>query len=257
MTTTASAHVKGGRLCILGLHECALGPIPFAYSVEVAGMSDGPVDFGADDLPDVLSQAIDKSKKPMLGIIEREKMRVAAESLVERARAGDQNAMAMISAVREQASKGSKRARKSVKLLQQYIDANPVSESSDDHYSPKRILPPVVKQLGAHVGNDAAVSAWTPGVGDLYLAGVVLANGPNLTKDRVVGIGSHFGEDEEAYWTGFKQWKDPVDNFGADEGSDAAFTGRAVGLARTIQGVREGALPVSRLCPMAGWELGE
>jgi len=49
---------------------------------------------------------------------------VAAE-LSERARAGDQNAIGMITAIRDQAEKGSVRARVSCLLIEEYCNANP------------------------------------------------------------------------------------------------------------------------------------
>ena len=50
---------------------------------------------------------------------------VAAE-LVERSRAGDQNAIGMITAIRDSATKGSLRARISVLLIEDYINDHPV-----------------------------------------------------------------------------------------------------------------------------------
>jgi hypothetical protein len=52
---------------------------------------------------------------------------VGAE-LAERARAGDQNAMGMITAIRDQAEKGSARARVSCILIEEYCRANPPKE---------------------------------------------------------------------------------------------------------------------------------
>jgi hypothetical protein len=54
-------------------------------------------------------------------------MKQGAEELVLRAREGDQNAMAMIASVAQNAKRGDKRAQMSVRLLQQYIQAHPVA----------------------------------------------------------------------------------------------------------------------------------
>jgi hypothetical protein len=61
---------------------------------------------------------------------------VAAE-LVERSRAGDQNAIGMITAIRDSAAKGSLRARISVLLVEDYINEHPV-------LTPPPLLSPVV-----------------------------------------------------------------------------------------------------------------
>ena len=254
MKTTASAYVKEGRLCIVGLHSCELGPIPFAYSAGVAKeIPDGPVDLDNSDLDPNVLKIIDESKEPMLAIIEREKMRVGAEQLVERARAGDQNAMAMIGEVRQNAEKGIKKAKRAFAMLHDYIKSHPILEgSSDHHYRAPKVNKQIVRKLSDNIGEDAAISAWTPGIPDLYLAALVVASGPVLKPERVTNIGSHFGDDTPRFWFGFEKWNQPKTSK-----DSAVFTGQVVGLARTIQGVREGYLPVSRLCPMAGWELGE
>lgn len=245
-STVASAHIKGGELTIVGLHQCALGPIPFRYSAKVEGIEDGKVDFGKED-PKV-NEAIEKAQAPMAGLIERNKMREAARELVERARLGDQNAMAMISCVREQAEQGNKRARTSFRLLKEYIEKHP---SSDGHYSPESGL---MKTLGENVGDDAAISAWAPGVSDSYVAAVVVAGGPPLTKDRVSSIGAHFGEDAEVYMLAVCS---PFRLCPPEVNPSAYNAGCVVGIARKIQGVNSGKFPVSAISPMAGWELGE
>src|SRR5882672_4652293 len=120
--TTASACVKEGRLCIVGLHDSKeVGLIPFTHTIEVGkDIPDGPVDFGAEDLDEKLSKAIDDARQPMLATIEKQKMQMTAEQLVERARVGDQNAVAMISAIRAGATKGVKRAKIAFKMLADY-----------------------------------------------------------------------------------------------------------------------------------------
>lgn len=58
-------------------------------------------------------------------------MRAAAE-LAERARAGDQNAMAMIAACREQAKRGNKRAFVTCICIQEYCKANPPKDDGPE-----------------------------------------------------------------------------------------------------------------------------
>lgn len=52
--------------------------------------------------------------------------------IVERARSGDQVAMALIDQTRRQAEKGNKKAQKSRALIQQYIKKNPPSSIAGD-----------------------------------------------------------------------------------------------------------------------------
>lgn len=55
--------------------------------------------------------------------------------IVERARAGDQVAMALIDQTRRQAEKGNKKAKQSRKLIEQYIKRNPPSTMAGDALS--------------------------------------------------------------------------------------------------------------------------
>jgi hypothetical protein len=56
----------------------------------------------------------------------------AAIDLADRARSGDQNAMAMIAACREQAKKGNIRAIVTCKCIETYCIANPPKQARDD-----------------------------------------------------------------------------------------------------------------------------
>jgi hypothetical protein len=59
-------------------------------------------------------------------------MKQGAEELVLRAREGDQNAMATIASIAQNAKQGSQRAQVSVRLLQQYIQAHPAVNGEGD-----------------------------------------------------------------------------------------------------------------------------
>ncbi len=52
--------------------------------------------------------------------------------IVERARAGDQVAMALIDQTRQQAERGNKKAQQSRKLIQRYLNKNPPSTMAGD-----------------------------------------------------------------------------------------------------------------------------
>lgn len=81
--------------------------------------------FGAEGYPTLAKEVSDKSKQI------KAQARVVPE-LVERARAGDQNAMAMITACRENASHGLKRAQVTCSLIEQYCKQNPVQPKPGD-----------------------------------------------------------------------------------------------------------------------------
>jgi len=255
--TTASAYVKNGRLCILGVQESEVGLVPFSYITEVDA-EDGPVDFGVEDQDPNISAAIEKAREPMSLKAEEAKMKVVAGQWVDRARAGDQNAMALISGCRVNAQRGSERAKKAVKFLGEYIRANPVdlTDGNCRNYLPQATPDKaLIQKLSQFKGDDGAVSAWAPALSkkDPYLTAVVLADGPHMTTERIVSIGSHFGEDEKSdFILGVKGWniKEPV------RSSDAFFAGQAIGNARAIQAVRQG-YPISHFCRVSGWELGE
>ncbi len=256
--TTASAYIKNGRLCIVGLQESEVGPVPFTHVVDIGEeVEDGPVSFGAED--PVISTAIQRAREPMMSKVEEEKMKIVAGQWVDRARAGDQNAMALISGVRVNAQKGSERAKKAARFLGEYIRANPVNltDGTCKNYLPQSGTPDkaLIQKLSQFKGDDGAVSAWTPALSkkDPYLAAVVLADGPQMTHERIVNIGSHFGEEKQDFLLGVKSWniKEPI------RSSDAFIAGKAIGHTRALQGVRAGACPVSYLCRVSGWELGE
>jgi hypothetical protein len=256
--TTASAYVKNGRLCIIGVQESDVGLVPFTHVVDVgAEVEDGPVSFGEDEDP-VITDAIEKARQPMSEKLEEAKMKVIAGQWVDRARAGDQNAMALISGVRQNAMRGSERAKKAARFLGEYIRANPVdvSDGNCKNYLTQSVPDKaLIQKLAQYKGDDAAVSAFAPALSkkDPYLTAVVLADGPHMTGERIVSIGSHFGEEKRDFILGVKGWnvKERI------RGSDAFFAGQAVGHARALQGVRTGACPVSYLCRLSGWELGE
>lgn len=81
--------------------------------------------FGAEGYPQ-LSRELSKKSRQI-----RDQARVVPE-IVQRARAGDQNAMAMITAVRENAAHGLARAQVTCELIEKYCLANPVPPKPGD-----------------------------------------------------------------------------------------------------------------------------
>lgn len=251
-TAHASAYVKGGRLCILGVANTPMGPVPFAHHVEVgADMKDGPIDM---DDPNVQS-ALDQSRGRIAGIIKTQQMRLAAGSLVERARVGDQNAMAMIREVGENSRRGNKRARIAFMCLSRYIELNPPG-------APKRI-PPLLRSLHRATRTQnvdhfsSAVGAFAGSIDDPYTAALMVANAGKAQKQIVERVASRFEGDQDAFDAGYRSQAPMLALRHYRGARDAVLAGHVMRTARVIQGVRSGQMPVSRLCPIAGWELGE
>jgi hypothetical protein len=238
-----SCYVQNGRLCCTAIQPTAWGVVPLMASVRVSGYPDGPVTLGANPS---LDAAIGESTKRLMASSVKESQKLAAESLVNRARCGDQNAMAIIALVRQHAP-SSERARTAQHFIAEYIKAHPVTDSM-------------------MAGEEAAVV--TPDV-SVGRAAVRLANGPALTHGRVGSMISIFGGRRTRKQ---KILKHAIARFGSERShadehrrirarldaiEQTLFDfGRALGLARAIQTVRNDG-PVKALSSSAGWELGE
>lgn len=262
MSVRASAYAKGGRLCVIGIDEDEeLGPIPFAHSLEVGeSLPDGSIDLGEETHIELSARV----ESELSEVIDRERQRLGAEELVERARAGDQNAMAMIEAVRENAEEhGDLKAQNALLAIKTYIDKNP-PELEEERYQPRKRSPIIrsLRELPAHEETNyaLAVTSWAPAADDPYVAAVALSMGPTIARARVDEIAAGF--EANAFRFGYS-------HFGADRKLDRACdgvdeerarairAGQIVGIARTLQGVQSGKLPISKLDPGSAWELGE
>ena len=253
MKTSASAYVKDGKAHILGLAQTEYGPVPFAHSFDVPGeIKTGPLDLNEP----IASQLIDAQLPQINTIIKRGMWKQALEGLVKRSRDGDQNAMAMIRAVGENARNGVKRAQESFAFLRKYIERNPPGTTSGG---------PAIKALKeASIGKDiehsvSVISTHIPHIDDPYTAALILSQGKKLTNELIGSIGDQFGEDKKAFTWGYKSTGEAVVKATTKqpEMKEPILVGYVVCLARTIQGVCDGTLPISKLCPIAGAELGE
>lgn len=122
--------------------------------------------------------------------------------LCVRARAGDQNAMAMISAVRESADKGGAKAKQSLSMILDYIRKHPITGGT-------RIGLEAIKTVGAikEAASDKSDEAGVylchhlvklPFVGGkrAMLGGTVaMANGAPLSQKRIKQIGDNIQHD--------------------------------------------------------------
>lgn len=253
----AKAYIQDNRLCILGLCDSSTGPIPFSHVTACEG-PDGPVDVGDDDLADNVRATLTHSQDRIMKQLQRKKMRLTAEALVLRARAGDQNAMSHIVMIRENAKRGSKRAMLSQQLIYEYLQDNPLTDFGQEG------TPQVVKKNRALVAFAKSVRAkdpqhtmtalevWAPALNAQQIA-VSLANGPSLvgTNNSRINqlIGSMKVDDGEKsiIQKSIDAWRN----------RQAHPIGRLLGLARCIQAVRLPKIPIAILSPMAAWELGE
>jgi len=156
----ASAYIDKGRLVILGVQETEFAAVPFSYAAKVEGEApDGPVDLHSDKHPQAVIEAIEKARRPIMHKIEGEAMKAGAETLVERARSGDQIAEATLQLVGENARKGEKRARHAYKLIELYIEEHPMEGGAGTgaglghaHGEDDSICPPKSDTVGAEFG---------------------------------------------------------------------------------------------------------
>lgn len=231
------AQIHGGRLYTLGVVPTQFGSVPMVIACSARGKPDGQVRIGADVAVDA---AVERSMQAIMDKQQTETMRKACEELVERARAGDQNAFATIDMVRQNAKKADPRARISHGFIAEYIRTHPIDGATN---------------IGSEPNMRAAVA---------------LANGPPLTKDRVQAYVSTFGHHSNGRKT--KRLRGAmmhgISSFGAECDPQVLVKldaiernllelGRTVGMALRIQRTRSPNAPIGPYFNGAAWELGE
>lgn len=246
---TASAYVQQKRLCILGVCDSPYGPIPFSHAA-ACDAEDGPVDFGKP-LSASVATAMNESEQAIMTGVEKEEMRLAAEDLVDQARAGDQNAIATMICIKESAEQGSPRARFALKLLWRYAKSKKARSMFGNEAS-ERIVNALSTEITVddpmHYSSAVLTMATRVSVDE---AGVTLSNGPRLDNSRISSLSEAFdGEDKEAFYAGINNWESSKES-----PSVPHRIGKCVGLARTIQLVRLPNVPIGKLSKGAGWEL--
>lgn len=158
-----------------------------------------------------------------------------ARSIVERARAGDQVAQALIIETRKSAEKGSKKAQHSRVMIEKYIAKNPPSTVAGDtrlsvNTNPKAQLALWNAQRGTEAEFAKTVVQAAPFVGPWALVCAIL-HGPRLKKGSpLLRIAS------------------------APKSKIAACVRRAFRLQRIGSDRR---VPISSYCPLTACELGE
>jgi len=232
-----SAHTRNGRLNSVAIAMSPYGHCPVACSVPVGRIGDGPVGFGCDYGHQQLQRAINKSKVVLMNKAAQQQVRLQIEELVQRSRAGDQVAMAILAKVGKNAKAGDPRARFAYSYATNYVRTHPPNSSFAAETADKKL------------------SFW---------ATIQLANGEPLTRTRVTNFASSFGneDDRQVFLHGlayFRQ-KGTIAQMRAalDEWKRKVLDlGRTLGEARAIQMVRMPGAKVSWWNPVAGWELGE
>lgn len=256
MTTRASAYVYRGRLCVVGISDASEGPVPFAFSLPLNAdeeIADGPVDFGKE-LPGTIENLMPSVRSMIRQSKKDGQVQLAAEDLVLRARQGDQNAMAILAQVQENAKQGNSKARKAFKMINKYIKANPPDERSSFGRDIVRAENPYEK--------SAIISTHGP-VLNPYRMIVFLADDEDLRgrmKDTIASFGSDM---EPSFKMGFTLSKSPdefvsfANELPSQEDYDAAKVGFIFGKARLLQIARHPKSGFKSFDERAAWELGE
>lgn len=262
----ASAYVYRETLCILGVCELPFGPVPFAVSCEAPGVADGPVNFNGE-LPEELESALKVGEEKVSEEILAKSQKQAVESLVLRARQGDQNARAMLHGIGIRAKEGVERAQKSLAIAEAFIAKHPATENTlfgNDQAIQKVAAREIVTDNPLHY--SAAVTTLLP-LTDLNKASVMLANGPSLlttdagSNPHLDAIAQLFNESEQLaltsgckYCTNLELINDLLKRIPRQCGR-ALLLGYVLGVARKIQAIRLPESPCGLLSPLVAWEL--
>lgn len=191
-----------------------------------------------------------------------------AAQLVERARMGDQNAIALICQVRDNAKRGNSRAQQGFKALQLYVENNPVASQGT---MGEEIAGEVeANQLARQVCNAAFEGEYVEVVRELVpnlasqsveKAIVALANGPSLLpRDESTYISDVYNTlsqpEKKMFAVGYRHGISELASIPSSL-QCAFLLGHILGTARAIQAVRLPRVPISVLDPQTGFELGE
>jgi hypothetical protein len=264
--TKARAYCKDNRLCVVGMHESKLGSVPFSTSVRVEGeVQDGPIDLSKELAPEV-ERALDRSEQPIAANIESELMRMTAEDLVIRTRAGEQNAAALILEIGKNAKRGNQRALRSKRLIEEAISNIPLRPMSvvpalHRESRPAKHFARIVVGAEGPEPYGAQVMTMLPLLG---IRGVImLANGPTLIKSgraRAIAQSYPTATERHAFCLArrYAGQANPAERSTLHPRlQNAMMVGDCFGIAQKIQALR---LPDSRISdfdPAVGWELGE
>lgn len=246
-----SSYVKHGNLYIFGLINSKFGYVPFTYRCKTPDdVRDGPVNFGSEGLPKSFDDISEKIQKGVIKEIDSNIIKLGAESLVIRGRNGDQNALAILMHIRENALKGDVKAKKGLRAVKLYIKENP---NNNDSFSGDSLI---VKELPKHLNSDTdRYSSSTALFGPVSISfstpeniAVIFCNGTKITKFKIQSLIEKLNP---SYRRSFIKGLNNKGNR-----SPANMLGRIIRYAKSVQMVRSGA-PIKVLSKTASWELGE
>jgi hypothetical protein len=177
--------------------------------------------------------------------------------LVERARAGDQNAIAMICEIRDNANRGESRAKESAREIEQYIKKHPVTDMGCD-----QLVRETTAAFGADPYEKVLIEKVKPlAERNLKKAIVTVANGPSLLRgyrELIETFAENLSDNErDAFKLGAAQTSialQAMRNF-SHECQHALILGYVLGKARRIQAVRLPGVPIAVQSAIAAKEL--
>lgn len=245
-TTRVSAYIKEQCLHVMGVDESHAGTVPFAVTVAFEGEApQGPLNMRR--MPDNVKRALGYAQREVRQRIYVGRQQRMVESIVTRARQGDQNAMAIIMGMREQAKRGNKRAQASLKLLKKVIKQQPARSITTFGYAA------IVKHNSIESAATIVVNGPSLKPGHLYH---ILADNYDLSKFRFALCRAIESELLPSFFLGYKRGNRsdvPSDS----EHADMYRLGNTLACAKQLQDFRAHTGPISQFFPIAGWELGE
>ncbi len=198
-----------------------------------------------------------------MNTVEEKKIAQASKELVERARLGDQIAIGILTKTRENAEKGSPRARLALGHMMNAVKSTPPKARIGGFFSSSlATLRDKIRRVGNPKEYAAHVVAHVPDVGnsvrDATNAAQAISRGPMIGQAIIGELHAVFGAESEkkAFWFGARapvqKLIDACKNC-SDEERRAVQVGYSVGLARRLQMARQG--NIAALSPRAAWEL--
>jgi hypothetical protein len=248
----AQGFVKNNRLIVMGVADLRSGPVPFTYSTALeTPVEEGPIDFGAEELPPEIEAALMKGQGKIKRVIDIERVKLGAEELVIRSRQGDQNAMAILGAISQNAKGGNKRAQLAFKAVHNYIRSHPPSADfagdSTDVENNMRKIETLARPSEDIFKNAIAYQIFTPSL-PMEKAVVIVANGPKIDTQLVQKILSPYPNPEVI--EGIRHCRSQVSK------RPDFRAGQILGRAQKLQTVREPFESFKPMCPVMAWELG-
>lgn len=185
-----------------------------------------------------------------------------AIGVVIRAREGDQNAIALITEVRDAAKAGSKKAAASLKEIMDYITKNPVKVPEASIGAEAQSDLRAIANLGPVDSLPAVINLQKDGDDAVWAGAVLLSQGPILNTPLVDEISAGIADEGDR-----QVFLYAVNNSHLNVAKEAKtmmpetrrifIGGLCIGVAQDIQRVRAKGSTITRFSPMAGWELGE